>query len=237
MRCKIGIPIFLTVLLVLLCVLKTAEFEETRNRKNRLIMFRKSAEALAREIKTHPFSPLKSPRKLFEKNLDLRKTAEKICRKLGTEKALIRRSGAQNIGEIKISADDEGKIYEFIRRLFFELPGAVRLRSVKFLPSGGIVSAIIAFEVSAVEKCPGLVLQKAPRRKADLGSLNLFGIKKSGSHKLLCIADDSGAYIDDSWFRVGDFVGGRRLTEIFPNAVEIKGEGPSKIRIGLGESW
>ncbi|MDR2106990.1 MAG: hypothetical protein LBO73_00485 [Holosporaceae bacterium] len=237
MHRKIGILILLTVLLGILCAVKTAELEETGSRKNHLIRMKKSAESLANEVKKFRFTVLKSPKKLFAKNPDVKKTAEKIGKKLGVGKVLIKNNTDRNFAEIKVSADEESKVCEFIRTLFFELPGIVDFRSVKFFPSGGSICATATFKILTVEECPGLVFRMAPHPKPDLKSLNMFGLKKIRPHRLLCTIDNCGAYIGDSWFRVGDSIDGQRLTAVFPNSVEIQTDDRRKIRVGLGENW
>jgi hypothetical protein len=47
----------------------------------------------------------------------------------------------------------------------------------------------------------------------------------------------SKAYIDDSWFQVGDGVDGYRITNVNQNSIEIQGENGETTLIKLGRSW
>ncbi|MDR1334383.1 MAG: hypothetical protein LBJ71_04135 [Holosporaceae bacterium] len=233
-KVRIGIPIFMIMLLGGFGTLGMLELIELKNRKDYLEELRNRINNFAEEIKKTSFNSLKSKEKLFAKKGDEKKCLEKIAQKLNFKKVLIKHNISQNIEEVKVLAPQEQEIYKFLNELFFELPGIVHFKSIKISPAaGGDISAIIQFTTTAVEEHPHLIFFRKSEEKYNV--IDFF--KKVKTHKLFCVIAGSRAYIDNFWFGIGDNLGDGLLETIGSNFIEIQKEGGSRTRIKLGDKW
>jgi hypothetical protein len=231
-KIKTRLLIFLIITLGVFCIVKISELKELEERENRLKEFKNSVDDFAKKIKNHSFSYLKSKKKLFAKKDDLKKSIEKISRKLSVEKISLKSFAA--FEEIRIFASQENEIYKFIEEALFEIPGIIQFVSITFSPTDKEdVCAIIKFRVFEFSDCPGIISISPTSR--NRGSIDLFGKKKT--HNLFCTIDNSRAYIDGSWFQIGDRIDDCELTSVAQNFIELQKEDSSKIQIKLGASW
>jgi hypothetical protein len=216
-----------------LIVVKISELNELAEREARLREFKNSVANFVKEIKTRPFSYLKSEKKIFAKNQDLKKVVERISRKLQLKKVSIKRSSARESKEIKIAANQEGKIYNFIKETLLETPGVTQFKTITFLPTKNEIVATLQFKILTFSEPSGIISIKPTDRK--FGKINLFNQKKS--RRLFCAIDNSKAYVNDSWFQIGDPIGDYRLINVDQNSIEIQGDNGLTTRIKLGDAW
>jgi hypothetical protein len=238
-KIKKRILIFLIIALSILCFAKVVKLNELKNQKDCLINSKALIDSFAKEIEKSTFSCPKAKEKFFAKNCDIKKSIDVISKKLILDNVLIKLHSSNNlqtIEEIKIQTNRENKIYQFIEELFFELPGMVQFKRIEILPSNnGKLIAMIQFHIFIPKKCPNLTVINYTRQNHSIDSIRLF--EKVKTHKLLCTIPTSKAYIDDSWFQIGDPIDSFCLMRVEQNFIEIQDDSHHKISIELGATW
>ncbi|MDR2781433.1 MAG: hypothetical protein LBB21_03185 [Holosporaceae bacterium] len=231
-KIRICIPFFLITILSILCISKISNLIDLENQKECLIESRNQINKLVREIKINTPKHLKSKEKLFSSSDDMKKCIKEITKELCLKKILIKCDSTGT--EIKILANQEQKIYYFIDKLFFELPGLIYFKSIKLLITDkGDVAAVIQFTSTIIKELPNISSINVTNRKYD--RINLF--KKTKQHQLFCTISDSKAYIDDSWFSVEDHIDDYIIKTIKQNFIEIQKDTERQIFIKLGSTW
>jgi len=224
-KIKFGILCILTVL----CSLKIFRLNELEDQKQSLVNFQESVKKFDQKMEL--FQCQKSKEKLFSKDTDLKKIIEAIYKKLKMKKVLVK---CNTINEVKILADREKKIYKFIDDLFLELPGIVKFESIKISKNkNNDIAAIIQFKISYLPECQNII-DITPHTKT-YNIKNMFEMKRP--HRLLCIIRGAKAYIDNSWFSVGDQIDDYKITDIDQNFLELQDDNACRRVIELGENW
>lgn len=224
------------VVLSVLCAVKMVKLNELEVRKSYLAMSKTSIEDFAQEIQNFSFPCLKTKEKLFPSNKDLKKNLETISKKLSINNVLIKFNVPMDSVEIKIQTNQESKIYKFIEELFFELPGIVQFKSIKIFPMNKKnLAALIQFKIFFPEKCSGLLDINPIPRNSSFASIRL--LEKVKAHKLFCTIYNLRAYIDNSWFQIGDDIDDFRLIAVKQNSIEIEDQTGHKVQVKLGTTW
>ncbi|MDR0631771.1 MAG: hypothetical protein LBF54_00795 [Holosporaceae bacterium] len=226
----------LIIITGILCFVKVVELGDLENQKNELIKLKSSIDDFAKKIGKSSFSCLKSKEKIFDRGDDQKKFIEQIARKLNVKKVSVKRNSTNEIEEIKILTDQEKKIYAFIDGLIFESSGMVQINSVRLFPADrNNLTGIIKFKTHLFDKNPNLISINPSRRNYSISSINLFG--KVKLHKLLATVHNAKAYVNDSWFEIGDKIDDYRLVHVDQNFIEIQEDDGLKIQVKLGGQW
>jgi hypothetical protein len=217
----------------MLCATKIVELEELKDQKNHLITIQDSINRLIKKIKNHSFLQKKN----FDQNFDLRREVEKISKAVKVKKVSLKRNPIGGIEEIKFSANKEKSIYEFISRLMIELPGVVQFRSIKFfLSDKNNINTVIQFKIlTSGERFVKYLYNTNCNYNYDIPPIRLF--EKRKLHKLFCTIQNEKAYLDNSWFKVGDMIDDYELISIQQDFIEIQEKKDSRKRIQLGSEF
>ncbi|MDR2646297.1 MAG: hypothetical protein LBC04_03955 [Holosporaceae bacterium] len=238
-KVKKCILIFFIIALSILCFARVVKLNELKNQKNGLIASKALIDSFVKEIEKSTFSCLKAKDKFYAKNYDVKKSIDVISQRLILDNVLIKLRSSNNlqiIEEIKIQTNRESKIYQFIEELFFELPGMVQFKRINISPGDkGKLVAIIQLHIFMPEECPGLATINHMRQSYHVDSIRLF--ERAKTHKLFCTIPNSKAYINGSWFQIGDPIDGFKLMGVEQNSIEIQDDSGHKTTIKFGAVW
>ncbi|MDR0556173.1 MAG: hypothetical protein LBG20_04200 [Holosporaceae bacterium] len=227
---KIGALVLLTTILII----KMVELDQIEDQKIDLQSMKNSIEAFAKGIRICDFSFIKSKEKIFENEDNPREIIGKISKKLNIPKLLMKHGSFPE--EIKITVNQERKIYAFVEGLIFELPGIVRIESLNIsqIDQKKEFTALIRLKAHRFKEQPMVRIKPDERRCI---SINFF--EKAKPHRLLGITGSSKAYVDNKWLSVGDTVDNdeHRISRVGPNFIEIQDRDFNTQRLKLGASW
>jgi hypothetical protein len=234
---------FTILTLCLLCFIKFLELDYLKNRKNLLAKKARSMTELANTICETQWDELKSKEKIFSRKVNIKNFVERIVKKFSLQRVLFKMNNESNAGEkvleIKFNVSDENFIYKFLDTLWYESAGVVGFESIKITRSNSnelfvkIKCKIFFFNEKETERSIEII---DPKHMVDVKSINLFNLRKSKEHHLLGILGNSGAYIDNTWYGVGDKIGDWKVLNIYQNSIEIQLNN-RKSTIKLGSSW
>jgi hypothetical protein len=224
--------------------MKFTEFTDLNKQKDKLIKQMDDTNKLVSDIKSASFPALQFKNKIFSDNTDIKKLVEQISRKLLIKNILLKENTSvhenEKILETKFTVLKEKQIYEFIDALYRELAGIVKFESIKIIKSNEKqLSVKILCKIFMIDKdiaINSIEITRGGNRHNNVKSLNFFVLEKATLHTLFCIINNSKAYIDDSWFRIGDKIEDYKITGIYSNFIEIQNDNQKSI-IKLGSSW
>jgi hypothetical protein len=201
--------------------------------RKRLSDSQKAIEIFLKKIETLPY--LKSTKKIFNTKIDPKQVIEKISGRLKVHKTLVKQGSS--IEEIKILSKQEDVVYRFIEDLLFELPGIIQFESIKISKNNKELSATIQLKAFQLLNVRDFVNIDSSDEKSDTSSIKLFFSDEKRKHNLLCTLEKAKAYINNSWFQLGDAIEDRRLIGIYQNYIELQRSNGDKTIIKLGEMW
>jgi hypothetical protein len=219
-----------------------SEFNELSDQESELEKHHKKTIELADIIHQNPFDYLKSKDDIFNKDTNVESVIEKISKKFLIEKILFKispnASSNEKIIEMKFNASAEEQIYKFINALYYELPGIAKFESIKIakLNEQELSIKIVCRTFSCDESIKNFVSICDSNGHDNMRSINLFAIKKTLSHKLFCVINNSKAYIDNSWFGIGETIGEGKIVDISEDSIKIQCDN-NTINVKLGHSW
>ncbi|MDR2765981.1 MAG: hypothetical protein LBB63_00765 [Holosporaceae bacterium] len=214
------------------------QFNELRERKQILSEKNAAMEELAEAVRAIPTDDLKSADKIFASDADHKVFLKKTAGRFALNKVFFRINPDGRV-EVKFNSFAEGQIFAFIDALWRESGGLVKFESIKMAkaPEGDLAVKLNYLIVSIDKKIDRhrVHLSETKCRRSP-ESIDLFGVAATKTHNLSCILDNSRAYVNGSWYGVGDKIDGWKILSIRQNFIEIQSEN-KKLSPRLGASW
>ena len=173
----------------------------------------------------------KSTEKLFApKSLSLKNDIKKLDQYKLIESIDIKNDKISII----IESNYDKLIMQLISDLSLKLNGLVHFESIKCINQNNKVRCKIEFYVTYYSNTNLKKSVMIHRRGSTTKTINLF--KENRTHKLLAIANNSHAFINNSWFKNGDIIDHDNIIDVNQNSIKIK-RLDEVITIHVGEKW
>lgn len=138
--------------------------------------------------------------------------------------------------ELSITCSDETSIYNFIIQLY-QIPKIINFNKIDIIKNNkNIIEASLLFTIYPIENNNCIFFKP---RKASNTPVKIELIKLQApnlTHFLLCTIDQSLAFIDKKWMKIGDKVDGYAITKINQSSIKIQNDNISKT-IEVGKTW
>ncbi len=240
---KICIISIIIIAMLIFCFLKEHEIQNLREEKTELMQKKKEIQELSEKISNMHFVFTKTQDKFIEPHDDIKKILMRIAKKSHVKQVkLKRKKEAQKYFdilefEVQFSAESEKYVYSFIENIrnefncIFDSIKIIKKEKKNFIAKIKCRHFQYKFFNKYIEISP------IKKKRIMINRLQLF--QKDGDDKkyfLHGIIDQSKAYINNEWKRVGDMIGDYTIETISGDSITLKGE-DEQLAINLGDSW
>lgn len=136
--------------------------------------------------------------------------------------------------ELILISENEKTVTRCLQDLYLQLNGLVKFQDVKLVKENDGIKAKIICEISYFNS-ENLSKNIKINPQKIVSAVSLFKTKKT--HQLLAIINDSQAFIDDDWRKVGDEIDeDTTIIDIQQCVIQLKSEGQVKT-VHVGEKW
>jgi hypothetical protein len=145
---------------------------------------------------------------------------------------------------IKFLFPKEKMAYDFLDKFYQKANGIIVCDLIRIIKTEKMkFEAKMDFRIFTIPKESKSFTIKTPtkkyqQQKSVLHDINMFSPDESPTrYTLLCIIDNSRAYVNDRWVKKGDTIDNFSINYIRKNSIDLKGNKKTLNNIKIGASW